>query len=703
MTPAEAKLVETYCKPNFDTTFTLREQPAGLCSTCRWYLFACKRGQNWDEVRKPSPRSRWDAFEMEHGRFKESAHDPDVCQVCLLAKWNPVGEPERNADKRYIMKSIIEPVPAERSYKFCDKCYQHIGRGIPHPCTPASAKKNLANIVAQLPENSQGQVVSSCLKTLASTSRAEAGNVMKLNQLKGGNKLSVTVGQPKTAKSDPISFDFLASLQKKLQCSENKLLMLAREFRTQGVQFEPNIREDLAKLSHSLDEYFNVEKLEFICKNSDKVDVTADVDLVYVKDLDVFITHVISERELDAEKVLVRVGLDGGGGSFKVTASIFETKFHQNQTEAEENQEHGAGEAEEEEMMDQDGLPGLDQAEAAEDGEDYGTSGNKLTGSNKLLVFALGEGIDENYNNVRIVVEKLKLHELHCCFASDMKLINVLIGLSSHSARHACPYCEGEMTLEVGTLRTFGRLADWHNKLQQDAANSRNLATFIQRNQKNYTNVIHPSLLKGDPEQTILSTIPLPELHLLMGVVNWALVLLYKSVPNKEALQERMRSVSVSVHGYHGGGLDGNNSAEFLKHLDFIFENLPDELLPVKTMLLRFKQVVCSCFSMSLAPSFREDIDIFNQSVATLIDYSNNTLKIKLTPTWKIHVLVCHLKPFLEEKKCGLGVFCEQCSEAAHAVMKPTMQRFKRRSDHRHHGSKLKRGTTDYTAKNMTL
>ena len=127
--------METYCKPNFDTTFTLREQPAGLCSTCRWYLFACNRGQNWDEVRKPSPRSRWDAFEMEHGRFKESAHDPDVCQVCLLAKWNPVGEPERNADKRYIMKSIIEPVPAERSYKFCDKCYQYIDRGIPHPCT----------------------------------------------------------------------------------------------------------------------------------------------------------------------------------------------------------------------------------------------------------------------------------------------------------------------------------------------------------------------------------------------------------------------------------------------------------------------------------------------------------------------------------------------------------------------------------------
>ena len=59
-------------------------------------------------------------------------------------------------------------------------------------------------------------------------------------------------------------------------------------------------------------------------------------------------------------------------------------------------------------MMDQDGLPGLDQTEAAEDGEDYETSGNKLTGSNKLLVFALGEGIDENYNNVRIRVVESK-------------------------------------------------------------------------------------------------------------------------------------------------------------------------------------------------------------------------------------------------------------------------------------------------------
>ena len=36
-------------------------------------------------------------------------------------------------------------------------------------------------------------------------------------------------------------------------------------------------------------------------------------------------THIIAERGLDREKVLIRVGLDGGQGSFKVIVSIFET------------------------------------------------------------------------------------------------------------------------------------------------------------------------------------------------------------------------------------------------------------------------------------------------------------------------------------------------------------------------------------------
>ena len=37
--------------------------------------------------------------------------------------------------------------------------------------------------------------------------------------------------------------------------------------------------------------------------------------------------HIIDERGLDRTKVLIRVGPDGGQGSFKVIVSIFETDY----------------------------------------------------------------------------------------------------------------------------------------------------------------------------------------------------------------------------------------------------------------------------------------------------------------------------------------------------------------------------------------
>ena len=147
--------MQMYCKPRFDSA--LREQPIGLCSNCRSALFACQRGDKWAEIGRPNPRDRWDVFELEHGRFNEREHNADNCQICELAKWNPVGEKEMNADKRYLMQSK-EPVPPEKKNNkltFCSHCYQHTGPGIPHPCTPAAAKKNLAKLVSQLDETGQ--------------------------------------------------------------------------------------------------------------------------------------------------------------------------------------------------------------------------------------------------------------------------------------------------------------------------------------------------------------------------------------------------------------------------------------------------------------------------------------------------------------------------------------------------------------------
>ena len=567
-------------------------------------------------------------------------------------------EDQSSEKPKVVPKGQVAP-PAPKKVipkKICFVCKQETGPGLPHPCTPNVAKKNLSVLIGKETATGQEQVLGESLKNLAGVKGAEPGEELRLTGLRGGNPLSVTVGKS-TEKPDPllINSELMARLQKKLHCSERAVLKTAREFKAGGVKFEPHIREDLEKLSHCLDEFYTVEKLEFIEKKQVKkksVSNNVMLDLVYLKDPVTFIEHVIKERGLDKEKVLVRVGLDGGQGTFKVVASIFETDYDPKKE----------------------------------------VPGNLLTGGNRLLVLALAEGLQEQYENMRTVVEKLQLNAIECAFACDLKLINCVLGISSHSGKFACPYCEGAMTLQSGVLRTFGSLA-------------RRLASFEaggskMKQMQRHKNVIHKCLLDGDPNSFILFTIPLPELHLLMGVVNWGVEALYKVVDITE-LQRRMRIKGISVHGYHSGGLDGGNSNLFLKHLAFLSEGTSAEAAPIFEMLSKFKVVVKACFSLDLAVTYRADIDRFNASVHNLVKHFNEVLKITLNPTWKVHILVCHLKQFLDEKKVGLGIYCEQTSEAAHSIMKPTIQRFKRKADHELHGPRLKRAAAAFSAVNL--
>ena len=82
-----------------------------------------------------------------------------------------------------------------------------------------------------------------------------------------------------------------------------------------------------------------------------------------------------------------------------------------------------------------------------------------------------------------------------------------------------------------------------------------------------------------------------------------------------------------------------------------------------------------------------------------MIEHTRQTRNKVLKPTWKIDILVCHAESFLTEKQVGLGIFCEQTCESSHCVLKPTVQRFKRKVDHRDHGARLLRAVGDFSSK----
>ena len=102
------------------------------------------------------------------------------------------------------------------------------------------------------------------------------------------------------------------------------------------------------------------------------------------------------------------------------------------------------------------------------------------------MLFAIAEEIDKNYTNVQIIVAKLRLNKVDFVFASDLKLINCLLGPSMHSGKHACPNCEGEMTLALGVLSFF-----WEPTVLPEADGGRRTIQESRRHHQKESKEVH--------------------------------------------------------------------------------------------------------------------------------------------------------------------------------------------------------------------
>ena len=84
----------------------------------------------------------------------------------------------------------------------------------------------------------------------------------------------------------------------------------------------------------------------------------------------------------------------------------------------------------------------------------------------------------------------------------------------------------------------------------------------------------------------------------------------------------------------------------------------------------------------------KKNFHLLKESFLNLQDYAES-LNYKLSVTWKVHILLCHVLPFCLSVDCGLARFAEQTGEAIHAKFKPTWQCYKVKPDKANHGEKL--------------
>ena len=84
-----------------------------------------------------------------------------------------------------------------------------------------------------------------------------------------------------------------------------------------------------------------------------------------------------------------------------------------------------------------------------------------------------------------------------------------------------------------------------------------------------------------------------------------------------------------------------------------------------------------------------------------MILFCKFTLEIKVTITWKVHILVAHVKDYLEMTVEGLAHFSEQTGESSHHKVKQETGQFKRDGENPRHSEKLLAGTKRFNSKRI--
>ena len=280
----------------------------------------------------------------------------------------------------------------------------------------------------------------------------------------------------------------------------------------------PRVREKLMLQDHKLDHDYETIKVKMkkvlmeevpidpnvktrgrkSAKLTKKVrkEVMEEKDLTILKQPKEFLEQLAKDRFISEGDVVHRISMDGGDNSFKIICNTFSK--HQDPEVTFTRTEK---------------------------------PGNLCSGVNRSIVLAYVEGVQENYENLRVVLELLQLDQLGFVISADLKLLNVYLGLSGHGGKFACYMCEGELGLESGVLRTLSSLIN--NSLAYAAAGSTAADMML------YKNCVKPPLLVASKDQLVMNLVPPPELHLLMGGTNKGLEVLREGL-NMVGLEEKL-------------------------------------------------------------------------------------------------------------------------------------------------------------------
>lgn len=512
--------------------------------------------------------------------------------------------------------------------KRCGACFSLCHRGKPHVCNSKTRLNNLKSFINESSPLLKEKIASSLIKEKIKDEKTSSRSALVTFSTCNNRSVKVALNPKKST----ISADDMQKMQSSFQLSQKAIIGIGSMLRVAAKDrkiVESGLKGKLSKTIHQVDNFFESKSFEFKhMKGKEISDVSQTT--VYCKNVEGLIQFVKDKRGVsDAH---LKLGLDGGGGFLKLCLSI----------QSEDQPES----ADRKRQKFEDGV-------AAKRFKDSGVK--------KLIILALVQSCQENYENVNLLFSAVNISNLGATFAVDLKMANILAGIMSHSSMYPCTWCDAAQHQlgEAAVLRTIGSIIDNYNKWKDAGA--------VKDNAKHFMNCIHEPLLKGDQDTLILDIIPPPELHLLIGVVNTLFERMQKDF-NDTALKWAA-SCNVARQVIHGGsGFNGNASKKLLDKVDDLRSICEMDCLKYVRVFQDFGKVVRACFSDDLDPNYKEYINDFRNAYSDL-----QIKKSKVTP--KVHAVFFHVPEFCDKHKIGLKKFSEQAMETVHTDFKPFVKR----------------------------
>uniref|UniRef100_A0A1I8GZV3 Peptidase_M16 domain-containing protein n=1 Tax=Macrostomum lignano TaxID=282301 RepID=A0A1I8GZV3_9PLAT len=303
--------------------------PEGVCQGCRRVLSSLRSLT----PRALPPRPDYEKIIADMKSLPPATRSrPDCnCQLCEMARGNhhkgsdpktpyttgparaPPGRPRERS-----------PAPAEGATAVlsCSYCHSPVGRGKQHKCNSTAKVTNIEQTVSP---RTREMLASNCIAEKTGGSTADS-NSITLARHRGGHpiRVAVHVAQNSSASFPPTRTDTMMHLKTTLNLSNNQVLQAAQVLRagaSSSRAVESNLKKILVQQNRALEDYFDIQNLQF----SELTSTAATADTicrptVVCNDSVKLIAHVAQQRSFNDFHCLL--GLDGGGGFFKVCVSI---------------------------------------------------------------------------------------------------------------------------------------------------------------------------------------------------------------------------------------------------------------------------------------------------------------------------------------------------------------------------------------------